>query len=211
MSGDIDPSHPARQVDLDRLKRELAKRNEKVPAITARGLSTDYPVDHKQQALGNNLEDLADEGEICSFFDGHVNIYWIPRDSEEGGKMSYSELLDDSIDWDEIDVNDVPLDVAKEIASERVPFYRPRSFWSTMRDFSQIGIIAAFGLVVLGLGGLVAGSFGLGQNTSALILQWGLRLSLLALLGWVVFMILEILASQGRVPIDPRSRWRDSE
>lgn len=211
MSGDIDPSHPARRVDLDQLKRELAKRNEKVPAITARGLSTDYPVDHKQQTLGNNLDDLADDGEICNFFDGHVNVYWIPRESEEGGKITYSELLDDSIDWDNVDVNSVPLEVAKEIASERIPFYRPRSFWSLLRDSSQIGIIAAFALVVLGLGGLVAGSFGLGQITAALILQWGLRLSLLALLSWIIFMVLEILAAQGRVPIDPRSRWRESE
>lgn len=211
MAGDIDPSHPARKVDPENLKKVLAKRNETVPAITARGLAADYPADRKQQTLGDNLDRLSKAGEVCKFNDGDVNLYWMPRRGDDGGTVTYSELLDDSIDWNDIDIHRVPMNVAKKMASERLPFYSPRTFWTMMREFSELGILATFGLVVLGIGGLIGNSYGLSQNSAAQILQWGINLAFIMLIFWLIFTVLDILSARGRVPIDPLTRWRDSE
>lgn len=207
MSGDTDDSHPARKINRDELMEHLAKRNEKVPALTTRVISADFP-EVGLQAVRNNLNQLVGEGEICMFDDGDTKVYWVPREKDEGGAVEYSELVNDSIDWNEFDVTTVPKDVAEEIADERLPYYRPRSFWSQTTYVSQLGVMIAFGLVILGIGGLVGGTLGLGQNAAAWMFQSGLWLSLFAMIGYVISGVLDELAARDRVPVDPFSRFK---
>ncbi|WP_396614047.1 hypothetical protein ACH9L7_19855 (plasmid) [Haloferax sp. S1W] len=207
MSGDSTDSHPARKIDRGELKGELGELNEDVPALTRRVLATEFP-EVEPQTVGNNLDDLAEGGEICRFNDGNTKLYWYPRERDEGGTVKYSELIDDSIDWGEIDVTTVPKEVAQEIAAERLPYYQPRSFWTQTTYASQLGVMIAFGMVILGIGGLVGGTLGLGQNTAARIFQAGLWLSLFAMIGFVISLALDNLAAQDRVPVDPLSRFR---
>lgn len=207
MSGDSTDSHPARKIDRDELKGKLGELNEDVPALTRRVLATEFP-EVEPQTVGNNLDDLAEDEEICRFNDGNTKLYWYPREGDEGGTVEYSELIDDSIDWEEVDVTTVPKEVAQEIAAERLPYYRPRSFWTQTTYASQLGVMIAFGLVILGIGGLVGGTLGLGQNTAAQLFRWGLILALLAMIGYIISIVLDSLAAQGHVPVDPFLRFR---
>ena len=84
MSGDIDESHPARKIDHDELVEVLAKRNRDVPALTSREIVTEFPY-VEAQTVRNNLDELADDGRIRMFYDGHTKVYWVPRDDEDGG------------------------------------------------------------------------------------------------------------------------------
>lgn len=207
MSGDSDDSHPARKIDLDELKGTLGKLNQDVPALTRRVLAAEFP-DVEPQTVGKNLDRLAEDGEICRFNDGNTKVYWCPREDDESGTVEYSELIDDSIEWEEINVTTVPKEIAQEIAAERLPYYQPRSFWTQTTYASQLGVMIAFGMVILGIGGLVGGTLGLGQNAAARIFQLGLWLSLFAMIGYVISMALDNLAARGRVPVDPFSRFR---
>lgn len=182
--------------------RVLAEQNREVPALTARALSVVIE-DGKQQSVGRNLDQLAENDEVCRFNDGDVKVYWFPREEGEGGSVSYKDLVDDSVDWDDVDVNTVPKDIAEEIASERLPYYRPRSFWSMTRNACQLGVIASFGMVVLGIGGLVDGSYGIGQNIAILLFRIGLFGALFALIGYTISLGLEYLAAKGHIGSDP--------
>lgn len=208
MSGDSTDSHPARKIDRDELKGTLGELNEDVPALTRRVLAAEFP-EVEPQTVGNNLDDLAEDGEICRFNDGNTKLYWYPREIDEGGTVEYSELIDDSIDWEEVDVTTVPKEVAQDIAAERLPYYRPRSFWTQTTYVSQLGVMIAFGMVILGIGGLVGGTLGLGQNTAARIFQAGLWISLFAMIGYVISLVLDNLAAKGHVPVDPLSISRN--
>ncbi len=202
MSGDIDDSHPARKIDRAELLEVLAELNQKVPALRSNVIAQEFP-DVDPQTIRNNLDDLADAEEICRFNDGDSKFYWFPRECDEPGTVPYSDVVDDSIDWDDVDTTTVPTDIAEKIASERLPYYRPRSFWSQVSNVCQLGVIAAFGLVILGIGGLVDGTLGMEQTTGALLFRSGLRFSLLFLIGYVIAMGLDYLAAQGRISKSP--------
>lgn len=208
MSGDFDDSHPARKVRPEELVSILKKRNEDVPAVTNSVIAQEFP-EVKPQTVRNNLDDLADEGEICRFSDGNTKVFWYPRTEDEGGTTKYSELIDDSIDWEAADVNLVPEEIAEEIASERLPYYRPQSFWSRMTHTSQLGVMVSFGLVILGIGGLVGDSLGIGQEASAQIFRSGLYFSLISMSGYILSIILDNLAARGHVTKDPISDFLD--
>lgn len=199
MSGD---SHPARKVNKDELKSLLKKRNEEVPALTTRAIAMEFP-EVKSQSVGNNLDDLADAGEIRRFSDGDIRVWWYPRPGEEGGTIRHSELVDDSIDWDEVDANMVPREIAEEIVSERLPHYYERTFWNRAIHACQLGIMASFGLVILGIGGLVGGTLGIGQEAGAQVFGAGLYLSLFAMIGYIASIILDNLAKKGHVTKNP--------
>ncbi|KAB1192419.1 hypothetical protein GJR96_02760 [Haloferax sp. MBLA0076] len=207
MSGDSTDTHPARKIDREELKHKLGELNEDVPALTRRVLATEFP-EVEPQTVGNNLDDLAEDEEICRFNDGNTKLYWYPRRHDEGGTVTYSELIDESIDWEEIDMTTIPKEVAQEIAAERLPYYQPRSFWTQTTHASQLGVMIAFGMVILGIGGLVGGTLGLGQSTAAGIFQAGLWLSLFAMVGFVVSIVLDNLAAQGHLPVNPFSRFQ---
>ncbi|MFC4449458.1 hypothetical protein [Halorussus aquaticus] len=202
MSGDFDSSHPARKIDPKELKEVLKERNKDVPAVTRRVVAQEFP-NVEPDTVSNNLERLVQSNELCKFNDGDINVYWYPRTDDEGGTTRYSELLDDSIDWDEVEISSVPEDTAEEIASKRLPYYRPQNFWTRTTYFSQLGVMVAFGLVLLGIGGLVGGTLGLGQKAGAQIFRWGLYLSLVAMLGYIVSVVLDNLATRGYVTKDP--------
>lgn len=207
MSGDSTDTHPARKINRGELKHKLGELNEDVPALTRRVLATEFP-EVEPQTVGNNLDDLAEDGEICRFNDGNTKLYWYPRGHDKGGTVTYSELIDESIDWEEIDMTTIPKEVAQEIAAERLPYYQPRSFWTQTTYASQLGVMIAFGMVILGIGGLVGGTLGLGQSTAAGIFQAGLWLSLFAMVAFVVSIVLDNLAAQGHVPVNPFSRFQ---
>lgn len=206
MSGDINDSHPARKVSPEELVKVLKKRNQEVPALMNSVIAQEFP-DVKPQTVRNNLNNLANEGEICRFSDGNTTVYWYPRTDDEEGTIKYSELLDDSINWDEVDVSLVPEDIAEEIASERLPYYRSQSFWTRTTHVSQMGVMVAFGLVILGIGGLVGGTLGIGQDAGAQIFQLGLYLSLIAMFGYMVSIVLDNLAAGGYITKDPLSKF----
>lgn len=195
MSGD---SHPARKLDQGELLKVLAELNQDVPALRSNVVAQEFS-DIDPQTVRNNLDALADEDKICRFNDGDSKFYWIPRHEDEQGTIEYSELIDDSIDWEDIDISAVPAHIAEDIASERLPYYRPRSFWSKVINICQLGVIASFGVVVLGIGALVGGTLGVEQDTGALLFGYGLRFSLVFLIGYVGSTILDYLAAQGRI------------
>lgn len=203
MSGDQDGGgHPARKVDQEELKQFLVEKREVVPAVTTRIVAQEFS-EVKPQTVNDNLETLAGNEEICRLNDGDVILWWYPREEDEAGDVPYSELLDDSVDYDEIDPKEVPRELAEEIALERLPFYRPRSLWSKTANFGQLGIMVSLGLIILGIGGAVSGTLGLQQGTAALILQSGFYVALLSLGIYLVSMVLEILAVRDYISRDP--------
>lgn len=199
MSGD---SHPARKIDKDELKSLLKKRNEDVPALTTRAIAMEFP-EVESQSVGNNLDDLADADEIRRFSDGNIRVWWYPRPGEAGGTIRHGELVDDSINWDEVDISTVPNEIAEEIASERLPQYHERTFWNRTIHACQLGIMVSFGLVILGIGGLVGGTLGIEQGTGAQIFRIGLYLSLFAMIGYVSSIIFLNLAMRGYITKNP--------
>lgn len=202
MSGDQGNSHPARKIDHRELKKTLAEYNQKVPAVRSNVIAQEFS-DVDPQTIRNNLDDLADSKDICRFNDGDSKFYWFPRNNDERGSVEYSEIVDDSVDWEEIDTSKVPTNIAEEIATNRLPYYRPRSFWSKIINFCQFGVMAAFGLVILGLGGIVDGTLGMNQEMGVILFNNGLRLSLVFLIGYVVSLGLDHLASEERIPKSP--------
>lgn len=208
MSGDIDDSHPARKVDKEDLIELLAKRNEVVPALTSREINKEFPL-VDDQTVRNNLDELAEDEIIRMHNDGNVKLYWVPREGEEGGVVERSELYDDSIDWEDVDVTKVPTDKAEEIATERLKYYKPRSFWTIWTDFFQIALIASFGLVILGIGGVVADTYGLGQGISVILFELGIWALFGSLLGYLLSVISDFLAQRGTVPKDPMPQIKE--
>jgi hypothetical protein len=202
MSGDFDSSHPARKINPNELKEVLKEHNKDVPAVTRRVIAQEFH-DVNSDTISNNLEKLAQAGEICKFHDGDTKVYWYPRANDEEGTITYRELLDDSPNWDEVDIHSVPEDIAEEIASERLPYYRHQSFWTRLTSLSQLGVMIAFGLVILGIGGLVGGPLGLREETSAQIFRGGLYLSLVSMIVYIISILLDNLAAQGYITKDP--------
>lgn len=202
MSGDQGDPHPARKVDPEELKKKLAEYNQKVPAVRSNVIAQEFS-DVDPQTIRINLDKLADSKDICRFNDGGSKFYWFPRSDDEEGSVEYSEIVDDSVDWEEIDIGEIPSEVAEEIATNRLPYYRPRSFWSKISNFCQLGVIAMFGLVILGLGGIVDGTLGMNQEIGIILFNNGLRFSLVFLLGYVVSLALDHLAAEGKIPKSP--------
>lgn len=203
MSGDQDrSSHPARKVDRQELKQFLADKREDVPALTSRVVAQEFS-EVKPKTVKNNLEALADNEEICRFNDGDVLLWWYPRKIDDAGDVPHSEIFDDSIDYSDINPAEVPQEIAEEIASERIPYYRPRSFWSETKNIGQMGIMLSLGLIILGVGELVSSSLGLQQETAGLILQIGFFSAVFTTGIYVVILILDLLASYGYVSRDP--------
>lgn len=202
MSGDQGETHPARKVDPIELKKTLAEYNQKVPAVRSNVIAQEFS-DVDPQTIRNNLDDLADSKDICRFNDGDSKFYWFPRNDDEHGSVEYSDIVDDSIDWDEIDISKIPTEIAEEIATNRLTYYRPRSFWSKIVNFCQIGVMATFGLVILGLGGILGSTLGIEQEMGVILFNNGLRLTLVFLIGYVVSLGLDHLAAKERIPKSP--------
>jgi len=203
MSGDYTGnSHPARKVDQEELKQVLAEMRDDVPAVTKRMVANEYQK-ASPQAVKDNLDSLAEAEEICKVNDGDVLLYWYPREQDEPGVKPYSEIVDDSIDYDEINPEDVPKQVAEDIAAERLPFYRPRSFWSEVVDFSQLALLFSFGMTILGIGELVSNNLGLGEEIASHILVMGFSLALLSVILYATAMLLDFLASKDYVSSNP--------
>jgi len=203
MSGDSSrENHPARKVDQEELKKYLAEKRESIPALTNRIVAREFS-DVTPQTVKDNLEDLAENNEICRHNDGDVILYWYPREGEEGGDVQYSEIIDDSIDYSEIEPEKVPRELAEEIASERLLYYQPRTQWTQIKGISQLGIMVSLGLVILGIGEVVSGSLGLQQETAVLILRGGFVLALLTTAAYVISLFLDFLASKGVVSEEP--------
>ena len=209
MSGDFDDSHPARKIDPDELIKVLAERNEDVPAVTRTSVAPSFP-QAEPQTVSDNLDKLASADRICMFNNGNTKLYWVPREEEDGGVVKYSDLIDDSIDWDEIDVTEVPTDKAEEIASKRLKFYRPRSFWTMVGNFTLHAVIVAFGLWILGIGGIVTDTYGISQSLSAFLLLAGTALALVSLIIYVASSGLEYLAAKGYVTNDPIATLKEA-
>lgn len=200
MSGDS--SHPARKISHQELKEFLADKREEVPAVTTRIVATEFS-DVQPETVSNNLETLAKRGEICRLNDGNNILWWYPREQDEAGDIPYEDIVDDSIDYEEIQPEEVPRDIAEEIAHERLPYYRPRSFWTQIAGFSQLGIILSLGIVVLGFGEIAANPLGLTQASASLLLQLGM-FSTLILCGVYTFAnALDLLSAKGFVTEDP--------
>jgi hypothetical protein len=210
MSGDIDYSHPARKIDLNELIEVLAELNETTPALRAPTVAQKFP-EVDPQTVRNNLDYLAEAGDICRFNDGDSKFYWFPREEDEAGTVTYNEVMDDSIDWKEVDVSTIPVDVAEEIAEERLPYYRTRSFWSKGIGLGQVGIIGSFGVVILGIGGLVGGTLGVGQAIGALLFRVGLISAVIFLVIYSISSGLDYLAGQGTISKGPPIDLFDSE
>jgi len=208
MSGDRDiNSHPARKVDPSELKRRVAEKNRTVPAVTRRMMALEFP-DPEPATIGNNLDDLVDEGELCRFNDGDVKLWWYPRENDDAGTVPYEEFVDDSVDYSKVEPEEVPRDLAEEIASEKLPYYNPGSLWADIAGATQLGIFLALGLVIVGLGRIVSGSFGLTQRTAATVLQTGIYVALASTAIYTISSLLDLLASTERVNPDPYPELR---
>lgn len=203
MSGDkAANTHPARKVDLEELKQVVLEKHREVPAVTRRMVAPEFP-EVDPSTVGQNLDDLVDADELCRFNDGDVKLWWYPRENEEGGSVSYNELFDDSVDFDEVEPEMVPRDLAEEIAYEKLPYYDPGSLWRDIARAIQPGIMLSLGLVIAGFGGALSGSFGLSQETYFLMLQLGVVAALFTTGVYVVAAVLDILASQEHISRDP--------
>ncbi|SDY86355.1 hypothetical protein [Halopenitus persicus] len=203
MTGDSDSySHPARKVDLEELKQVAVEKHRKVPAVTRRMVAPEFP-EVDPATIGQNLDDLVDADEIRRFNDGDVKLWWYPRENEEGGSVSYNELFDDSIDFDEIEPEMVPRDLAKEIAYEKLPYYDPGSLWRDIARATQSGIMFSLGLIIAAFGGAISGSFGLTEETYLLVLQLGVVGALFTTGIYVAAAVLDILASREHISRDP--------
>jgi len=209
MAGDssTDTNHPARKLNPEELKQFLAEKRETVPAITKRIAAQEFShVD--PQTVRTNLNELADNNEICRYNDGDVVLYWYPRAGDDAGDVPSEDVFDDSIDYSEIEPRDVPKDVAEEVAMERLPYYHPGSFWRDIANVAQLGIMFSFGMIILGIGELVSRSFGLQQRTASLVLQWGFYVALFTTAVYAASMLLDVLASWGYVSRDPYPKLR---
>lgn len=208
MSGDKDPNtHPARKVNPEELKQLVAEKNETVPAVTRRMMAPEFP-DAEPVTVGQNLDDLASSGELCRFNDGDVKLWWYPREDDETGSIPYEEFVDDSIDYSEIEPEDVPRELAEEIAFEKLPYYDPGSLWRDIARATHLGFILALGLVILGLSGVVAGSLGLSQSLATSVFQLGIVVALSTTVIYTAATFLDILASQDYVDRDPFPKVR---
>jgi hypothetical protein len=203
MSGDSNTdSHPARKVNLDELKQFLVEKREDVPAVTTRIVADEFS-EVKPGTVHNNLKSLSDDEKICRLNDGDVVLWWYPRECDEAGDVPYNELVEDTVDYSEVDPKEVPRDLAEKIATERLPFYRPQSLWSNTANLGQVGIMISLGLIILGFGVLVSGTLGLNQQAGALIFRSGFYVALLSLGVYLVSLVLDILTAWGYVSRDP--------
>lgn len=199
---DESPHHPARKVDHDDLKQVLAETMQEVPSPTTRIIGQKFS-NVEPDTVKNNLEELADKKEVCRHSDGHVVLWWVPRDEEEGGDISIEQVLDDSVDYDRIDPDEVPHDVAESIAEARIPFFTPLSFWSVAADIALRGLILSLALVFLGIGEAIVGNFGLDRNLALAIAEYSAWAAIITAVTYLLSQVLHALSMRGHITKNP--------
>jgi hypothetical protein len=213
MSGDSNGStnaeaHPARKIDKDELKQLIAERRDVAPVLTTSMVNMELP-DAGQQAIRDNLNALADEGELCRANDGNVNLYWIPRKTDTGGDVVMSDILNPSMDYNRIDPSQVPTEIAEQIAESQLPYYSKQTFWSMVSRWNKTGIIIALGFVILGIAGSVSETANPINGIAIPLLNWGFDFGYIFIGLYAASQILHLLSTEGYVPESPLSMLRE--
>lgn len=125
---------------------ELVTETLEVPAVPTGLIAAELPI--KRQTVKRRLDDLADEGRVASLATGQGRIWWLPEGT--GGYVDPAALEEPLQD---IDPYDIPPDVARQIAEERLPeFQPPETIWERFQDWGSgraDDIIALLGIGAL--------------------------------------------------------------
>lgn len=155
MASDTTREDPPAQKATDEQVVEAVERVARTldaPAVPTSQVAAELPI--KRQTVKRRLDDLATEGRVASLSTGQGRIWWVP---DEGGGHVDPSALDAPVDLDSLDPHDVPPDLAREIAAERVTgFDPPDTFWERLYDWSEgraddVVALLALALVVLAL------------------------------------------------------------
>ncbi|WP_135830089.1 hypothetical protein [Halorussus halobius] len=155
---------------------ERVSRGLDAPAVPTSQVAAELPI--ARQTVKRRLDDLADEGRIASLATGQGRIWWLP--DGEGGHVDPA-ALDRPFDVGEVDPHDVPPELAREIATERLPeFGPPETFWERLYDWSDGRADDVVTLVAVALVVLAAPTPGLFEDR---LLSLGVGVGLVDLLG----------------------------
>lgn len=122
------------------------------PAVPTAQVAAELPIE--RQTVKRRLDGLATEGRVASLSTGQGRIWWVP---DEGGGHVDPAVLDQSIDPEAIEPHDIPPELARRIAAERVAGYDPpETFWERLYDWSNgraddVVTLLALALVALAL------------------------------------------------------------
>lgn len=181
---------PAQKVTDEELLTavEYVLRMLDAPAVPTAQVAADLPI--ARQTVKRRLDDLADEGRVASLATGQGQIWWLP--DGEGGHVDPSVL---NHPVESIDPYDIPTDLAREIAEERLPEFQPPTTrwerlyqWGTGQADNVVALVAvALVLFILPSPGifrdqLASIGFGIGitEVVGLLTLTIGLLLALVA-------------------------------
>lgn len=192
---------------------ERVVRTLEAPAVPTSQVAAELPI--ARQTVKRRLDDLASAGRVASLSTGQGRIWWIPEG--EGGHVDPS-AMDGPVDVADIDPYDIPPELARDIAAERVPGYDPpTTFWERVYGWSDgraddVVTVVAIGLVVLALptpglfeAELLALGFGMGlvDFLGLLVLTGGVLLGVVAGLARIVGHVGQRAADRGYAPADP--------
>lgn len=204
MTEDQPPASPAQKTTdeelLEAIERVTAMLD--APAVPTAQIAAELPI--KRQTAKRRLDDLADEGRVASLSTGQGHIWWLP--DGEGGYVDPA-ALDHPIEA--IDPNDVPPEVARDIAEKRLPELQPpETIWERLHEWGTgraDDVVGLFGVSVLffvlpepgvlatepaspwiGLGVLDLGAFALATLAMLLAVAAGGARALGAIGGWAL-------------------------
>ncbi|NHN46626.1 hypothetical protein G9464_03320 [Halostella sp. JP-L12] len=189
MSSDTTAGDPPAQKATDEQLVEAVERVARTldaPAVPTSQVAAELPI--KRQTVKRRLDDLATEGRVASLSTGQGRIWWV---SDDGGGHVDPAALDQSVDLDALDPHDIPPDVAREIAAERVTgFDPPETFWERLYDWSEGRADDVVTLLALALVVLLLPSPGLFE---AQLLALGFGMGLVEFLGVLVLFVAALL------------------
>lgn len=144
-------SPPAQKVTDEELLTavERVSRRLDAPAVPTAQVAADLPI--ARQSVKRRLDELADAGKVASLATGQGRIWWLPEG--EGGHVDPSAL---SHPIESLNPYDIPTELAREIAEERLPEFQPPTTrwerlyrWGTGQADNVVAIIALAGVLFL--------------------------------------------------------------
>jgi len=103
------------------------------------------------QTVRKRMRALAEEGTIGQTKVGRSYVWWIPEGDLEAGIVDFTDL-NDSIDFDEIDPEKVPTEIAREIGETNVEAWKPPDYWESHIEEGENILSASSGFIILGIG-----------------------------------------------------------
>jgi hypothetical protein len=134
---------------LKNVSEDLGQPIAQAKEISGEDAPGEIPLSNQQ--VRNRMGALAEEGTVGQTKVGRPYVWWIPDEDLEAGIVDLTDL-NDSIDFNEIDPEKVPTDIAREIGETNVEAWKPPNYWESYIEEAEEFQSASSAFIILGIG-----------------------------------------------------------